>query len=292
MANSEPVERQRHRSPSYPFISLEDAIEKARIIYDHDQRHTTSSEVVVKYWGYKPTTSNGKLCLAALKKFGFLDDVGGSKGGQVKLSRLALSILLLDENEHHEERLKAIQEAALLPKIHAELWDEWGSSLPSDATMRATLIRDWDFNDSYVGNFIKQYRRTISFAKLDEEFLLAEANEGDIIEDGETDTQEPERPPETNIRPKIQMHTSIPSPTAPQPASGLLPLGSPTGAVVDLNYPLLGSEFAVLRVTKPLSRESFELLKRYIELLGISLVPQAPPQEASPQLRLELKETK
>src|SRR5947209_3318381 len=61
------------RSPGYPAINLEDAIAKARVLYSHEKKNTTSVEVLSQHWNYRVTSSGAKLAIAALKKFGLLE---------------------------------------------------------------------------------------------------------------------------------------------------------------------------------------------------------------------------
>jgi hypothetical protein len=39
------------RSPSFPFISLAEAVERARTLYDAERRNPASAEAVVQHWG-------------------------------------------------------------------------------------------------------------------------------------------------------------------------------------------------------------------------------------------------
>jgi hypothetical protein len=103
-----------------------------------------------------------------LKKFGLLEEVGGGMSGKVRVSRLALDIILHDDDEHRKEWLKALKTAALMPPVHSDLWEEWGPRLPSDGSMRSHLIREMGFNETTAAAFIKEFKRTISFAKLDQ----------------------------------------------------------------------------------------------------------------------------
>jgi hypothetical protein len=107
------------------------------------------------------------LTVAALKKFGLLEDQGSGDKRQARLTPLALQIVL-DERPDSEERRAAIREAALNPTIHAELWDEFGGSLPSDVNLRYKLRGERGFTDSAANELIEEFRRTIAFAGLED----------------------------------------------------------------------------------------------------------------------------
>jgi hypothetical protein len=67
------------RSPSFPFISLPDAIRRARQLYEAEGRKqvSVSAEVAVSHWGYRSTSSGGRQTIAALKAFELMEDVHG-----------------------------------------------------------------------------------------------------------------------------------------------------------------------------------------------------------------------
>jgi len=264
---TDPSERVRVRSPGYPSIDLEEAVAKAQQVYQHERRNAVSPEILSEHWGYAEKSSGGRLTLAALKKFGLLEEVGGGNSRQLRLTKLAQTIILSAGPEHQTERLVALREAALSPKIHKELWEMWHAELPSDGAMRLYLIREREFNDSSVGDFIKQYKRTLAFARLNGDEALAWRSGGGTIEGGDDDPDDP--PPRRAEAPM----TAAPAPQSP-PAQVGSPFpfpGQTAPNVVDMNYPLLGDDFAFLRVTKPMSQESFDLLQEYIGLLARTL---------------------
>ncbi len=83
----------------------------------------------------------------------------------VKLSGRALRIVL-DERGGSEERERLLQQAALMPPIHARLWERYGAELPSAQTLRLWLILDEGFNENSVDDFLTEYRETLEYARL------------------------------------------------------------------------------------------------------------------------------
>jgi hypothetical protein len=251
------------RSPGYPSISLEDALEKARLLYKHDKRNATSINVVAGHWNYRPTSSGAKLAVAALKKFGLLESVGNKKSGQVKLTDLALQIIL-DQREDSPERDQAIKRAALNPDLHAELWDKYGHDLPSDATIKTYLVMHRGFNDATVGDFLKEYKATISFSKLGPGDTISEddsaASGHEAAEMGEGETA-PHGVGVTGNRGTV---------------AGL------RGNTLTLPVPLIGGGMASLSVPIPLSEENFNYLTGMIEsmLNGMKKALVEPRQSA------------
>lgn len=167
MAEQAP-KKTRERSPNYPGIDLGEAIGRAEALRKKEGgRHFFPVKAAFEHWRYRPMSGGGMMRLAALKHFGLLIEQGTGEQRQVRLSDLALRILL-DDIADSPDRLKALQEAALKPTVHAELWEEFGDSLPSDATLRVKLRSERHFTDRAVDQFIQQFRKTIEFAKLAE----------------------------------------------------------------------------------------------------------------------------
>ena len=119
----------------------------------------------MQHWGYKEDSSTGYSCIAALKKFGLVDHEGMGDGRQVRLSGLALSILL-DKNPDSPERRDALRAAALGPRIHAELWERYGTELPSDQSLKRFLVLERSFNEAAVDELLDEYKVTMAFAGL------------------------------------------------------------------------------------------------------------------------------
>ncbi|GAA2614268.1 hypothetical protein SMC26_24140 [Actinomadura fulvescens] len=153
----------RSRSPSYPGISLDVAIQRAKKLYDIEKRHAAPVATIAAHWGYKFGTSSSNTSIAALKKFGLLADEGARDRRMARLTDLALEILL------NPQPTGSIRMAALLPRIHKELYDKYGASLPSDASLKHELIMTRNFTESGADDFISQYKKTLAFAGLDEE---------------------------------------------------------------------------------------------------------------------------
>jgi hypothetical protein len=238
-----------HRSPGYPAINLEEALDKAKVMYQHDKRSSTTTAVLSSHWNYRATSSGAKLALAALKKFGLLDPVGHKKSGQVKLSDLALHILL-DTQEDSPEREKAIKTAALNPDIHRELWARWGPDIPSDATVKTYLVLEKGFNDVAVEDFLQEYKQTISFAKLDKSDKIME--DGSPANDGMSN--EMDESADQRFRGSF---------VGSSPGLVRSPAGAP-GSVLNLPVPLIGGGLATLSVPIPLTQENFEYLTKML----------------------------
>jgi len=154
----------RHRSPNYPFIGLEKAIERTRQIYDQDRRHEVPMKVACEQrWEYKPGGSQADQTIAALKAYGLIDVNGNGNSRTIRVSDRAYRILL-----NATDASERIKDAALSPAINGELWQKYGTDgLPTNDLIRHYLIFERHFNEDIVDSFIANFRETISFAKLD-----------------------------------------------------------------------------------------------------------------------------
>ena len=151
------------RSPSYPGISLPTAIDRARTVYDHAKAHPVPLGTVTGWWGYtKPTTGPASVTYAALKKYGLIDDEGAGTSRVAHLSPLAVQIL-----HPNPGQADAIQEAALTPGIMREWWERFGVDLPPMETLQWEFVVQGPFTENGLSDFVRVYRETIAFAKLD-----------------------------------------------------------------------------------------------------------------------------
>lgn len=179
----------KHRSPAYPGINLQQAIKRTVEFYEQEHRNPASFKAAVKHWDYSEKSSGALVTAAALKSFGLMADVESGSGRTLQVTPLGLRIVA-DKRPESQERDIAIREAALLPKIHQEIWRKWNGRLPSDAELQYRLENDWHFNVNAIDPFIKELRETIAFAKLSESDKLPEmeVERDDKSDEGEEKT--------------------------------------------------------------------------------------------------------
>ncbi len=164
--------RTKGRSPSYPGISLKAAVERAQVVLSREGRHAAPIGAITSHWGYKAhTTGPASVTYAALLKFGLLRAEGSGDERLAKLTDLAVEILM------HPDPSTALQRAALLPPIHAEMWNEFGNDLPSDENLRYRLVAQRGFTETGFRDFIREYRETVAFARLTSSTLPLQGDE-------------------------------------------------------------------------------------------------------------------
>lgn len=147
------------RSPNYPMFSLKDAIEKIKLVYQHERRNFTTAAVIQEDIGYKKGTGPAGRALSALRQYGLLEERSGTYGISDK------GFIFTYAEENSLDRVAALREAATKPMIFKELVDTYSGGLPSDATLKAYLIGKKSFNPSSVDDFIRLFKETIALAK-------------------------------------------------------------------------------------------------------------------------------
>ena len=225
----------KQRSPSFPFINLEDAIDRAKQFYDQEGKAAAPPSVAVQHWGYSAKSSGGKQTLAALKAYGLLD----KQGGKVQLSERALHIVVAGSPRRQE----AVKEAALEPEQFRALWTRYGMNSPSEDTLKHELVLEKSFNPNAVDDFLANYRASIGYAQLAESATMSPA---------------PEEPAETYAAPGGYMQPQArqaPTQTPSQPLVGA------SDEVAPFVLPLLDGNAVEFRVRRKIAPEEVEDLE-------------------------------
>ena len=147
----------RHRSPAYPSINIDEAVERARVLYEKEGEHPALVRTAAAHWGYKPKSSGGLMVISALKAYGLLIDEGSGADRKVRLSDDGIAIVQ-DEREISPVRDSLIASLALKPKILLEMWNKFGTKLPSEDTIKHFLVVQKKYNPSAVSDIIRVYR--------------------------------------------------------------------------------------------------------------------------------------
>ena len=158
------AKKQKHRSPAYTSIGLKEAVEKARVIWEHEKRNEVAVDVAAGHWKVAAKSSTTLMAVSALKKFGLITDRGSGDQRYLKLTDLAYNILRAEPNT--PAWISFVQKAALLPTIIAELWESDKENPKSTPSLKKYLEFEKHFNPAVIDEFIQSYRDTISFAKL------------------------------------------------------------------------------------------------------------------------------
>jgi len=252
----------RRRSPAYPGINLEVALDLAQKLKEHQGEHPTHPHVVFEVWGYKGHTGPAAVALAALSYFGLVDDAGTGEDRRVKISQLALGILW-DKREESSERDQAVKRAALSPKIHRKVWDHFQGHLPpTDAGLRWYLLNDEKFSEAGADEFIRQFRHTIAFAKLES---------SDSIPGQEKDKKIPQRGVPTTPAPTKVM--------AESQSGAYIPKSEPCDSRTDtgtITFPLSPRRWVKIELPYQLSEEEWKRIKDTLDVFKPGFMKEIP----------------
>lgn len=161
MSLDEGLQAPRGRSPSFPGVALEPAIQRARSAYERLRQHQAPVKAFSDLWGFKsPITGPASLTVAALRKYGLLDYDGVGEARTARLTDLAVDILM------KPDPLPAIQQAALTPPIYREMWDRYSNDVPPEEALRYEFVVQRGFTENGFRDFLRIYRDTVSFARL------------------------------------------------------------------------------------------------------------------------------
>jgi hypothetical protein len=184
--------QQKFRSPPYPYVGLGKALSKAEQLYGAVRHHAAALPTAAKAWETGLKSSATLQSAAALIQYGLLDGEGSGDSRKVKLTPLALKIVM-DKRPESAERVEALKEAALSPKIFAELFARYGTAEGIDDTLLVhTLTAERvqlgkaPYSEESAAEVIRVYRDTMAYAGLSDSDT--ETDEGEAPEAPETDT--------------------------------------------------------------------------------------------------------
>ncbi len=197
------AKKAKERSPNFPFISLEAALERARQFYAEEKRGAAPFNRIVLHWNYSPASSGALQTVGALKIYGLLVEVGGGSGAQrtFQLTDMALRVLL-DQRPDSVDRDRFLKEAAISPPLAQELYAKWIDGIPSTSTINHILVLEKRFSEMNavkVGKILVENHR---YAKLlssiddsqnfsqNEEFSTNDKNEKTVQNQTETALRE------------------------------------------------------------------------------------------------------
>lgn len=148
------------RSPSYPSMSLADAITAAGKIEAQYRSSKVDREAGAKLIGYSGLSGPANKALAALAQYGLVERAGK---GEMRVTDRARAILHPDNLEEKRRELRA---AAMEPALFKEMQERWPNMIPPEDGV-ITYFNRRGFNPSAIRPAAKAYLQTLLF--LEEE---------------------------------------------------------------------------------------------------------------------------
>lgn len=167
----------KQRSPNYPQISLPDAIERIRTVYNAVHTARVPQDQVLSILGYNTRSGTSGGVLSGLRKYGLLE----GSGDALRVTHDAVTIL--ERQADHPERIAALNRAAFAPALFSEIREHFNGRRPSDEDLRIYLVTR-GFSRTATDGVIRTYRETMQLAVADANGYTAdvsESEEGDIV---------------------------------------------------------------------------------------------------------------
>lgn len=169
--------RQVGRSPAYPYIDLEKALERAEALRLAEGKYEAPITSAYDAWGLGHKSSGARQTAAALRYYGLIDVSGDGDNRRVKVSDVAWQILM-NQRDDKAERNNLIRESALMPAIHQHLAHQYPDGLPSDANVKHHLMFEKRFNEKSSDDVLRVFKATALYAGLFQSANMFAADNG------------------------------------------------------------------------------------------------------------------
>lgn len=208
---AEEVQNKRPRSPSFPYLDIDTAIEYTRKLYAAAKSAQVRIVDVADAWGMAPKSGSLARYISALSQYGLIDTTGANDSRRIKVSNDGRRILD-DLRPGVREQLRS--EAALKPRIIRGLFfgesdmPNWGRERPSDGIAESALKHDLDFGTDAAKRLLSVYDVAVE-AILEDVDIINEADdsaeEKAASEFGDPTTEfEVEKPNVRQREPKVE----------------------------------------------------------------------------------------
>jgi hypothetical protein len=147
------------RSPHYPALSLGQAVEAVRKLWNREKRTAVSNATAATALGFQSLSGPARVAIGALRQYGL---IAKADTGHLRVSDAAIAILLADSDE---ARLAGLKKAAVQPELFAELLHTHGEA--SENAIRSHLILKKGFHDEGARKAAKKFKETLALAQID-----------------------------------------------------------------------------------------------------------------------------
>lgn len=148
------------RSPSYPVMSLADAVASVHKIEGQYRASKVDREIAAKMIGYSSLSGPANKALAALAQYGLVERAGK---GEMRVTPRARAILHPNDAAEKRQELHA---AALEPSLFREMRERWPDMIPPEEAVISYFNRR-GFNPSAIRPAARAYLQTLLY--LEEE---------------------------------------------------------------------------------------------------------------------------
>ncbi len=191
----------RERSPSFPYLDLNDSLDLLRKLFRAVKMNDVRLTDLANMWGTTPTSGSFLRYIAALNQFGLIESSGSGDTRKFKVSASGRRIL---EDDRPGVRELLLSQAAQQPKLIRGLFfgedgmHVWGRDRPADTFAESYLKFELQFSADAAKRFLGIYDTTVLHI---------------ITEDEAADQSKPENDPSEAVSP-AQIGTEPPLATS------------------------------------------------------------------------------
>lgn len=253
------------RSPNYPYVDLQRAVELAGKFYEKYKTHSTPEKLAAECWGYSAKSSGTQRVVGALVDYGLVTvkQNAAPLGRELAITENARKVIL--KAEGYEAILANM---AISPPIYGDLWQKYGAEIPPESLIQQYLIFTKKFNDDSAKHVSGSFKRTVAYAnpsKMNKFEDMAEEEEGE---------NESAASSSGNFA-KIDDSGS----TQTEKGKGAPPSKPNMVDTQEMKFPLSKGREAILYVPKGMTGKDFELLSGYLKLAeNASLANEEDPE--------------
>lgn len=225
------------RSPNYPQLTLEEAIQRVRPLYEAAHTYPTDKQVIAENLGYNGLHGKSLTLIGALRRYNLLEPAGEG----MKVSDDAVTLLELPAGE--PQHMAALERAAFAPRLFAQMHSDFGTNLPNDVTLRHYLIKQ-GFLPKAADEVIRVYRANLELVTAE-----IDAYNG---------------PMQRSVQPSAPAHTPIPQ--AAQ-AFGMTPpdTSTPVSSADGVRFQISDSQILV-SYSGAVTREIIDKLIKHLQI--------------------------
>jgi hypothetical protein len=204
MEQANAKDRSPDRSPNYPGLSLEAALDAVRKLHKEDGTAPVPQETLAKFAGHGKMSGPARSKIAGIRQYGLIEGAGA---GKVRVSDRALPLFFHQPSDR--EYQQTLKDLALAPALFSQLFTQYAQA--SEATIRLHLVRDRKFSEEGAKRLASIFKDTIAFAKLGTTSYNSPGSEADHEDKdshgGDQDlpavSQEPLRRTGSNVLPTV-----------------------------------------------------------------------------------------
>src|ERR1035437_7339197 len=183
------------RSPNYPALSLEAALDAVRKLHKDDGTTPVPQETLARYAGHGKMSGPARSKIAGIRQYGLIDSAGA---GKVRVSNRALPLFFHQPTDpEYKETLKAL---ALAPPLFTQLYGQYAQA--SEPTIRQHPVRVRKFSEEGATKLARLFKDTPSFGQVTAPSYTGPESEADNEDkDNLGGDHEPPAPPPGPPRP-------------------------------------------------------------------------------------------